>query len=485
MVYVLKNISIRIWIAVTGGGLATLGLLAITGFPIAPGVCLITASILIALAYLGSGWALDRFVFLRIQDCLKDATAQECAARIGEAEASFRKAIVLFDSFMVSPFLRRRLEPELAGRIAHFHMARATKHPEAEIFAKSYLWAHPEDAEVARHWLQNARLAETASPEDLALADRIGAAQKDNPAIQDLMVQAYLGWSRTDYTALQTYRRSIRGPGSHVDGIICRLADLFIQEGRADEWALEAYLDASGQAPGQSGYLAGLSACLERIPETENNANLLAASRQALSSIDSETIRNWQASFHRTEASVIAEDAPMKMRTRQNLQAIARMVWRHITCFVGLGASAFTGWSKAMIDFCRQSENLRRGATWMARAAFAVVVIILAISIGMHIHGTRTPPAPDSTPQPQMSTSGRYTIQVASFLRQDHAVELADRLKRLGHPAYWGESRSSNEKPWYYVRISRFESKEAAKSFGESLKSNGAIDHFYVANYIK
>jgi hypothetical protein len=484
MVYVLKNISIRIWIAVTAGGLATLGLLAAMGFPIAPGYCLFTALLFIALAYLGSGWALDRFVFFRIQDCLKDAAAQECATHIGEAEASFRKAVVLFDSFMVSPFLRRRLAPDLAGRIAHFHMASAAKHPEAEIFAKSYLWTHPEDAEIARHWLQNALLAENASPEDLALADRIAAAQRDNPAIQDLMVQVYLAWRRTDYAALQTYQRSLHEPGSHADETICRLADLFVQEGRADEWALEAYLEAYRRAPDQSDYLAGLSACLERIPETEMNANLLAASRQALRPIDSETIRKRQASFHQTAAPVVAEDAQIKMRVHQHIQAIAYTVGRIITGVVESGAAALAGWSKASIDFCRRSENTRRGARWMAGAAVAVIAIILAIGIGLHIYGTRTPPAPDSTPQPRMATSGRYTIQIASFSGQDHAVELADKLKRLGYPAYWGESRISNEKTWYFVRISRFESKEAAKDFGESLKSNGVIDHFYVANYI-
>jgi hypothetical protein len=172
-------------------------------------------------------------------------------------------------------------------------------------------------------------------------------------------------------------------------------------------------------------------------------------------------------------------------RWRQHIQAVAHTVWRHITYVVGSGASAFAGWSKASIDYCRRSEITRYGATWIARAAVAIVAIILAVSIGIRIHGTRTPPEPGSTPQPQMATSGRYTIQIASFLGQEHAIELADKLKRLGHPAYWGESHSSNEKPWYYVRISRFESKEAAKDFGESLKSHGVIDHFYVANYIQ
>jgi hypothetical protein len=262
------------------------------------------------------------------------------------------------------------------------------------------------------------------------------------------------------------------------------LADLFIQEGRADEWALEAYLDAHRQAPGQSVYLAGLSACLERVPETERNANLLAASRQALSDIDSETIGKWQASFLQTEAPLVAEAAPMKMPMHQHLQSMAHTGWHHVTHAAGLGASTFSGWKKALIGFCRQSESMRRGATWMAGIALAVVVVILAISIGNRILGTRTPSAPDSASQPRMASSGRYTIQIASFLRQDHAVELADKLKRMGHPAYWGESRGSNEKSWYYVRISRFESKEAAKGFGESLKSKGVIDHFYVANYI-
>ncbi len=488
MVHVLKNIAIRIWIASAAGGLAALGLLALLGSPLEPTFNLTVTALLTILAYLACGWAFNRIASSRLQDCLREATSRERTSRIGEAAEAFRKAIILFDSFMVSPLLRRKTGRDLAGRIARFHMARTTVGPEAEAFIASYLWAHPDDAEVSEYWLQNARLGEGADPDHLALADRIAATQPDNLTIHSLIANSYLARRRTDYTALQIYKRLLQqsdhGPGPAV----VKLADLFLNEGRADEWALEVYLKAHTKQPDRTDYWQGLAACMDQVVETERNRSLFTAARDILRDIDKDTMLQWQTSFlHRTLPSVATRKAP----TVRFLAFTYRFLVR---CILGLTgavrsiASNSAGWLQAIGRHWNESPRTRHTAKWAAVLVFAIIVIVSAISTVNYIRETKESPETVSAPpkpEPQIATSGRYTVQAASFRRSPLAKDFATRLRQLGYPAYWGESRSTEDDIWYYVRISRFESKQEASKFAEELKSRGVIDDFYIANYIE
>jgi hypothetical protein len=485
MVHALKNIAIRLWVAAATGGLASLGLLAILGSPMDAAFNLVVAAILTILAFLGWGWIFNRIAALRLQGYLREATSRERTARIGEAAEAFSKAIILFDSFMVSPLFRHRMGRDIAGRVARFHIARAVRLPEADTFVTLYLWAQPNDKEVAGFWLQHTHLGEGADADHLALADRIAAAQPDNLAVQSLIAQIYLAKNRTDYAALQTYKQLLE-ESSHIQApTVIRLADLFIREGRADEWALEVYLQAGRQEPDRIEYLKGIAACQEQIIETEWNEPLMAASGEVLSRFDDDTIRQWQASFRRTAAPPAPKEPPLAAKIPKHVSGLARSVYSGISHAAGTAASILARLGRAMGSSWRESTYMRQIAKWTVVIAFAAVVILSGISTIKYIRETKEPPesAAPTAKTPQMATSGRYTIQVGSFRNRAQAIAFSDRIKQRGFPAYWGESRSSDEDIWYYVRISRFEEKQEAKEFGENLKSQGIIDDFYVANY--
>ena len=76
----------------------------------------------------------------------------------------------------------------------------------------------------------------------------------------------------------------------------------------------------------------------------------------------------------------------------------------------------------------------------------------------------------------------RFTLQVAAYLKQHHAEKYASQLKAQGIDAYWTETVRRNKR-WYQVRIAHFPDKAAARAYGQSLKQQGLIDDFYVANY--
>ncbi len=485
MVHILKNLVIRLWIAAATGGLAALGLLAVLGSPLEAAFNLTVAFILIILAYLGCGWLFNRIAAQRLQDCFREATSRERTARIGEAAEAFRKAVNIFDSFMVSPMFRRRSGRDLAGRIARFHIARSVRSPEAEGFITSYLWAHPDDGEVAEYWLQHTRLGDGANPDHMALSDRIAAAQSQNPTTLSLIVQIYLARNRTDYTALQVYKKFLQESNRIQTQAVVHLADLFIREGRTDELALEVYLRAGRKASDRSEYLRGLAACLEQIRTTERNESLIMESREALRDTDEETIHQWREEFRKKAEPYAPKEPSTPEMVFRHLSASLLRGFRTSVEKTGSAASILARWGRTLGKSWRESARTRYLAKWAAVSVFAAVVFISGISTIIYISETKESPesAPPPPKTPQLAESGRYTIQAASFRNRDQARIFLEQLKNKGLPAYWGESRSSDQNVWYYVRISRFEEKQEAKKFGEDLKSKGIIDDFYVANY--
>ncbi|MBN2241676.1 MAG: SPOR domain-containing protein [Acidobacteria bacterium] len=485
MVHALKNITIRLWIALAAGGLATLGLLALFGSPLGAALNLSVALVLITLAFVGCGWLFNRIAAQRLQDCYREAASRERTARIGEAAETFRRAVVLFDSFLVSPMFRRRAGRDLAGRIARFHIARSVRNPDSENFVTSYLWAHPDDGEVAEYWLQHARLGDRADPDHLALADRIAAAQTQNPAILSLMAQTYLARNRTDYTALQIYKKLLRESGHIQAKVLLRLADLFVQEGRADDWALEAYLKAVRRAPDRTEYLQGLAACLRQIRTTERNESLVEEAGQVLGAFDADTIRRWQDLFSRAATPSASEEPSLTERLLLTVPGLLRRGSRVAAENTVTAAAIAARWGRHIGKSWKESARTRQTARWAAVSVFAAVVFISGIRTIIYISETKESPesAPSPAKTPPITASGRYTVQVASFRNRPQAIGFSDRLQKMGLQAYWGESRITDDNIWYYVRISRFEGKLEAKEFGENLKSKGIIDDFYVANY--
>ena len=75
-----------------------------------------------------------------------------------------------------------------------------------------------------------------------------------------------------------------------------------------------------------------------------------------------------------------------------------------------------------------------------------------------------------------------YTIQVAAYLKREHAEHYVTELRSRQIDAHWKEARGKN-KIWYQVRISHFPDKASALAYGEALKSRQLIEDFYVANY--
>jgi cell division protein FtsN len=110
----------------------------------------------------------------------------------------------------------------------------------------------------------------------------------------------------------------------------------------------------------------------------------------------------------------------------------------------------------------------------------------LMINTAVHLIPTKEPPPIEPTPeQPEeVIITDPFTLQVAAYLKVEHAEKYVAELKDQGLDAYYTEAKGSTSH-WFQVRISHFPTKDAARLYGEDLKSKGIIDDFYVANYEK
>jgi hypothetical protein len=74
--------------------------------------------------------------------------------------------------------------------------------------------------------------------------------------------------------------------------------------------------------------------------------------------------------------------------------------------------------------------------------------------------------------KPLPLNKGGYTVQIASFRKEDEALELAKSLRAKGIPAFVRQARIKGKGTWYRVRVGEFKTLEEARSYGQYLKEH-------------
>ena len=159
-----------------------------------------------------------------------------------------------------------------------------------------------------------------------------------------------------------------------------------------------------------------------------------------------------------------------------------RRLFALLSACASSAASALTGSLKNLGRLFRSSARFRRTAAICLVTVAVAAVALFAWSTLRHL--TKPPATPPiETVQPSTpEVPDPFTLQVAAYLRLEYAKKYVAELKAQGLDAYWSTA-VSGEKKWYQVRISHFATKQAALDLGESLKTRGLINDFYVANY--
>ena len=481
MIHALRHFTIRIWSTVLLGGFANLLILpAFRGYIGLDRVLLAACGVMV-LVFVGIGWIFNRLGKDYVEYLIREATDRERDGMHYEAERAFRKAVAVFDSFLLSPIVRRKKSTHVAARLARFYLARADKDATSENFIFSYLQAHPEDEEVAENWLRQISSYGDLEKAHYELAFCIGNACPKNQTIQYLLSQFYLTEERTDFPALQTYRRVLSGDKRAADIISGKLADIFLLEGRADDWALQIYLKAYRLNPDRSDLLKGIVACVYWIKETERTRHLLKTAKQLVSGIDEERLETMRVGFNPPVAQPVLKKESFTHRLIKAVSEIVSRIGKALFELLKTAIAAITARLRNTIRLIRRSKHAKVILGRTAIIVLAGVVLVLVINTFRYLAGSEKPVSP-KTEAPVVTVPDRFTIQVAAYLKYEHAKRFAETLKKQGIDAFWTKA-TGTKKTWYQVRVSHFPDKASAKAYGESLKARGVIDDFYVANY--
>lgn len=477
MVQLLKHTAFRLWTAVIGSGLFSLWVFSAIGAPASLTATLGVAGTLFLLLLWVSGWLSNHVGLALIHPLIDEAGVWERSGLPEEAGKRFTKALALLDSFLFSPRTRSRALTVLIGRMARFYLALPEAPQQAETFTRTYLNLHPEDEAFAAEWINRVEAAQELDAVPDAVLARIGDAHPSHPGIQDTLARHYLAEGRTDYFALQTYRRATTIQGGASREMIDRLTHLFLAEGRADEWALSIYLEAASLDAVPEAVLRGIAACQRWLVPTARNRSLLETASRHLAHLDEATRNRMTAGF--VPPGFLEGDRP-KARHRPVATDVLRQTGDRLDRFWETTAAALG----RVLRSARRLPSLPgtlRILRWATISAFILGAIVLLINTADYLRPvpqpepqTAAPPAVDEKPKP-------YTLQVAAYLKADYARKYVESLNARGQDAYIAETRG-NGKTWYQVRVSRFEDKQTAIAFGENLKREGLIEEFYVAN---
>lgn len=480
MAHALKHIAFRLWGTVLIGGLIGLWLLPALDFGLEPVWVPVPAAALVILVFLFLGWLFNRLGLLLADRHIEEAVAWERVGSTAAAGAAYEKALSVFDSFLISPRAKRVASDRLTSRLTRFYLAKSDKQHASETFVAYYLQAHPDDSEVAESWLRQARAGEGLDPRFHDTAAGVGEALAGNRVIQQLLARLYLSENRTDFPALQTYRRATGGRGRAGRAIARDVASLFLRDGRADEWALQLYLQADAEdKPGQE-LLNGIAACVHWIPETPRNRRMLTVGHQHIEGIAPDQLALMRVGF--------TPPKPLEPpKTKSGITKIwvltGRALWSGLIGTVSVvvaGVRAALSLTRKLISRVQRAPLTRPILNWIAVTILTAVVVVLIINTVAYLVRPRSP-GPAATPVKKVVTD-KFTLQVAAYLKKKHAEKYVAHLKTLGLDAFWVVT-TRRDKRWYQVRVSHFPDKAAARAYGQSLKDQGLIDDFYVANY--
>jgi hypothetical protein len=474
ILHLLRRLSLCLWGALLVAGLGSFWVLSLLQPAVSVAAAPVLAAGLLAAGFAVVAWASNRLGLGRVQGLMRRA---ERAARDGlkrEAESAFQRALGLLDGAWVSPSTRRRMRLPLAGRIARHYLSENRLDAAAEDFIVRYLYARPEDEEVAEHWVRQAERQAALGEDCQDLADRIADAHPRHSAIQTAVARLCLAAERTDYPALQTYRRACGAGGGAPAELCADLERLFRKEGRSDEWPRPAPRRAdAGPAPVRSPL---------RVPDdepTEFDASLPAEEEDAAFRMDGAGAGT-DDEEEGARGSLVSEPR----RFRVWMSALARTVAAGLGSLAG-GLRQWSSLATGRLQALLRSAGVRRV---LASALILGAVAAVAVGIGwMALNEADDVPAPGAPPVaalpsgPAPAAPDQFALQVAAYLRQDYALKLVDDLKKKGLKAYWIETASSG-KTWYQVRIAPFPDPQSAREFGRDLKWRGVIDDFYVTS---
>lgn len=477
MGFLFKHMTIRLWATMLIGSLIVLAVLPPAAGVLGPAWMIVPAVGLFAVVFWLTGIGLAALGRRRLNNLLKEAAVWDRAGMRREARQAFIRAADTVDSFLFSPLSRRDPAGRLLAQMTRFQLALTEAEAPSDTLMEAYLRRFPNDRDAAVKWLEGVLAGREATPQAQDIAARIGSAHSEDMAVQRMLARFYLDERRCDFAALQTYRLLVEAGQPLAGDLQSDLTALFLSQPRADKLALMVYLAQLARGTDGARLIPAIAACCSRIHPSPDNLWLLEKADAALAGIDPGQRNRMAAEFMpRTAGREAIRPSAAK---RIDWPAISAGIRNALRGSQKLASGAVPRMRRLRLVF---STGLARSTLrWAALGLFAVGVGWLLVSTALHLAATFKPA--ESEPQAvAMPVTDPFTLQVAAYLKESDAQRYVDQLKKEGQAAYWTRASGAG-KTWFQVRISHFETKDEARTVGETLKKRGLIGDYYVANY--
>lgn len=468
---VLRHLSVRVWLTALTGAMASIVILQWWQQALGVEGLVFPAIVIMGSCFAGVGWGMNRIGLGFLNRHINEATAWERAGMMVEAETAFQKAMATFDSFWLSPLLRRGKLHWFSGVMARFYLGQHSSHLSARSLISTHLTNFPQDKAVAEPWLEQLLAYESHLPIEHEAVACVGRCLVKHQRMQGLLMQFYLANGRIDFDALQTYRRVWREQQPLPSSIVMDLSRLLRNEFYLNVWALQVYLTAYEK--GDQGAIEGICAASRWLPENEESRSFLKAAAKILGELDQQATEQLDARF---------EPVHVPPAVKENVRC--EKVYMPINGQRPIGL--FSGFLKkvnAWVDALGGLFSDRRLQRTVAGITLGTGLAVVAVIGWRHLQDRPVEPDAQATAKVQIVITDPFTVQVAAYLKAEDAQRFVDQLRQSKLDAFWTRATNAANRTWYQVKVSHFSDRQGAEQYGQELKTKGLIDDFYVANY--
>lgn len=441
MIWLLRNISIHLWVT-------TLTAIPVC-FYLLPGLIryfpginpIISAIIILLLVAVVLSLVMDMVIRKMVAGLIKEGQVWERSGIANKAQKKYIRALRLYDTFLLWPFSARKTALKLTGTMAKFSLnAMAGSSPDGDygnltqskadqnfkLSVLVYLRINPEDQDISQMWLTTLRQSEIITAFDQEVLSLLAERYSDHAALSPLILDILLELERKDYAAKRFYQAMLNKPG------LQKTHQLKI-EGLIGQQAPKTLADSKPMVP------------LEQTTEPP-----------PVSQVSIQTKRIFEALFN-------------------NIQHFFSGLW-------GVMVSFFRTTESFCVQsywFVKESQKVRFFAKTGFIGIVSIILVFYVVTTVSHMFKSRvvekdTVEIPVALPRP-------FTIQVAAYLKEAHALRYVAILKKKKIDARIKQVTGGG-KTWFVVRVSEFTDKESAANYGRELKNKQVIDDFFVSN---
>ncbi len=406
--------------------------------PITTGLAIVTG---IAAAF---GFLMDWAARKSLMALIKEAEAWERSGILNRAGKNYTRALRIYDSFLVWPFLAKKITHTLAFSIAKFNMSTATGNSNFNPATLFYLRINPDDEDIALLWLARLKQAVHVTPSEQEVLSVLVERHTADPRFSGLMADICLKLERKDYIAKRLYQ----------------------------------HVAAATTVPGPGGETIDLKQMkgLINTPET--------SLQHELSSM--ETLREYAQDpgepFNKKPDKNFEKKPGRKIKIYKIIRALAQMVilgLKRLSSGFGSGVLLFILSAGRLVAWIRMNERTGLVLKMGFFGIISVCFLWFMVNTLSHMLQSKTPEKEAIIVQDKVRMP--FTIQVAAYLKQIHADRYVDSLRKRQIEADVKRTEGGG-KTWFVVRVSQFADKKSAAAYGLKLKQQGLIDDFFVNN---